>query len=194
MINNAYGARRTLNVVFDDYPKGLQLRRNTSISLPVSLDEAKDFLRVVHDNDDNYITMLIKAMTWRIEDKAEIALSTQSITAEWAVAQSYVTLPRPPFVSVSGIAYFNDANVEVPITASGYYVEGLTIATIRFKQTVGKRLRVTYTAGYGSATDIPDDLKQYILQLVFQEYNQRGSVTDDMIQTVAENFKSFFFV
>lgn len=194
MINNAYGARRTLNVVFDDYPKGLQLRRNTSISVPVTLDEAKDFLRVVHDNDDNYITMLIKAMTWRIEDKAEIALSTQSITAEWAVAQSYVTLPRPPFVSVSGISYYNDSNVEVPITASGYYVEGLTIATIRFKQTVGARLRVTYTAGYGTATDIPDDLKQYILQLVFQEYNQRGSVTDDMIQTVAENFKSFFFV
>lgn len=194
MINNAYGARRTLNVVFDDYPKGLQLRRNTSISVPVTLAEAKDFLRVVHDNDDNYITMLIKAMTWRIEDKAEIALSTQSITAEWAVAQSYVTLPRPPFVSVSGISYYNDSNVEVPITASGYYVEGLTIATIRFKQTVGARLRVTYTAGYGTATDIPDDLKQYILQLVFQEYNQRGSVTDDMIQTVAENFKSFFFV
>lgn len=194
MINNAYGARRTLNVVFDDYPKGLQLRRNTSISVPVTLAEAKDFLRVVHNNDDNYITMLIKAMTWRIEDKAEIALSTQSITAEWAVAQSYVTLPRPPFVSVSGISYYNDSNVEVPITASGYYVEGLTIATIRFKQTVGARLRVTYTAGYGTATDIPDDLKQYILQLVFQEYNQRGSVTDDMIQTVAENFKSFFFV
>lgn len=194
MITNAYGARRTLNVVFDDYPKGLQLRRNTSISVPVTLAEAKDFLRVVHNNDDNYITMLIKAMTWRIEDKAEIALSTQSITAEWAVAQSYVTLPRPPFVSVSGISYYNDSNVEVPITASGYYVEGLTIATIRFKQTVGARLRVTYTAGYGTATDIPDDLKQYILQLVFQEYNQRGSVTDDMIQTVAENFKSFFFV
>ena len=194
MINNAYGARRTLNVVFDDYPKGLQLRRNTSISVPVTLAEAKDFLRVVHNNDDNYITMLIKAMTWRIEDKAEIALSTQSITAEWAVAQSYVTLPRPPFVSVSGISYYNDSNVEVPITSSGYYVEGLTIATIRFKQTVGARLRVTYTAGYGTATDIPDDLKQYILQLVFQEYNQRGSVTDDMIQTVAENFKSFFFV
>lgn len=194
MIYNAYGARQTLNVVFDDYPKGLQLRRNSSIALPVSLDEAKDFLRVVHDDDDNYITMLVKAMTWRIEDKAEIALSTQSLTAEWGIVQNYVSLPRPPFVSVSGISYFNESNVEVPISSSGYYVEGLTRATIRFHQTYGKRMRVTYTAGYGTASDIPEDLKQYILQLVFQEYNQRGSVTDDMIHMVADNFRSYFFV
>jgi uncharacterized phiE125 gp8 family phage protein len=194
MIYNSYGARQTLNVVFDDYPKGLQLRRNSSVAMPVTLDEAKDFLRVVHNDDDNYITMLIKAMTWRIEDKAEIALSTQSLTAEWGIVQSYVTLPRPPFASVSGISYFTSDNVEVAITASGYYVEGLTRATIRFKSNVGKRLRITYTAGYGTATDIPDDLKQYILQLIFQEYNQRGSVNDDMIEMVADNFRSYFFV
>jgi uncharacterized phiE125 gp8 family phage protein len=194
MITNYYGPRRTLNVVFDEYPKGLQVRRDSSVSLAVSLDEAKDFLRVVHNDDDQYIIMLIKAMTWRIEDKAEIALSTQNLTAEWAVAQSYVTLPRPPFVSISGITAYNEHNTPITITSSGYYVEGLTTATIRFKEQLGKRVRVSYTAGYGNANSIPEDLKQYILQLVFQEYNQRGSVTEDMIQTVADNFRSFFFV
>lgn len=194
MITNYYGPRRTINTVFDEYPKGLQVRRDSSVDLPVTLDEAKDFLRVVHDDDDSYITMLIKAMTWRIEDKAEIALSTQNLTAEWALVQGYVTLPRPPFVSISGITAYNEHNTPTTITSSGYYVEGLTTATIRFKEQLGKRVRVSYTAGYGTASDIPEDLKQYILQLVFQEYNQRGSVTEDMIQTVADNFRSFFFV
>lgn len=194
MISNYYGARLSINRIFDEYPKGLQVRRDSSIALPVSLDEAKDFLRVVHDDDDNYITMLIKAMTWRIEDKASISLSTQNLTAEWSIVQSYVTLPRPPFVSVSGITAYDENNNPTTITASGYYVEGLTTATIRFKENVGKRLRVSYVAGYGNASAVPDDLKQYILQLVFQEYNQRGSVTEDLIEMVADNFRSFFFV
>lgn len=194
MINNYYGARQTINVVFDDYPKGLQVRRDSVIALPVTLDEAKNFLRVNHDDDDAYITMLIKALTSRIEDKAEIALSTQNITAEWAIVQSYMTLPRPPFVSISGITAYNEHNVPTTITSSGYYVEGLTTVTVRFKEMVGKRVRVSYTAGYGNSSAIPEDLKQYILQLVFNEYNQRGSVTEDMIQMVADNFRSYFFV
>ena len=194
MINNYYGSRRTINVTFDEYPKGLQVRRDSSVALPVSLEEAKDFLRVNHNDDDAYITQLIKAMTWRIEDKAEIALSTQNLTAEWAVVQSYITLPRPPFVSISGITVFNDNNTPSLLSPSGYYVEGLTAITVRFKENVGKRLRITYTAGYGNSSAIPDDLKQYILQLVFQEYNQRGSVTEDLIEMVADNFRSFFFV
>jgi uncharacterized phiE125 gp8 family phage protein len=194
MITNYYGARRTINVTFDEYPKGLQVRRDSSIALPVSLEEAKDFLRVNHTDDDAYITQLIKAMTWRIEDKAEIALSTQSLTAEWAIVQSYITLPRPPFVSISGITVYNENNTPSVLSSSGYYVEGLTTITVRFKENVGKRLRITYTAGYGNSSAIPDDLKQYILQLVFQEYNQRGSVTEDLIEMVADNFRSFFFV
>jgi uncharacterized phiE125 gp8 family phage protein len=194
MINNYYGSRRTINVTFDEYPKGLQVRRDSSVALPVSLEEAKDFLRVNHNDDDAYITQLIKAMTWRIEDKAEIALSTQNLTAEWAVVQGYITLPRPPFVSISGITVFNDNNTPSLLSPSGYYVEGLTAITVRFKENVGKRLRITYTAGYGNSSAIPDDLKQYILQLVFQEYNQRGSVTEDLIEMVADNFRSFFFV
>jgi uncharacterized phiE125 gp8 family phage protein len=194
MINNYYGPRGTINVVFDDYPKGLQVRRDTSIALPVSLDEAKDFLRVNHDDDDAYITQLIKAMTWRIEDKAEIALSTQSLTAEWAVVQNYATLPRPPFVSISGITVYDEFNNPTLLSSSGYFTEGLTTITVRFKQNVGKRTRISYTAGYGNSSAIPDDLKQYILQLVFQEYNQRGSVTEDLIEMVADNFRSFFFV
>jgi uncharacterized phiE125 gp8 family phage protein len=194
MINNYYGSRRTINVTFDEYPKGLQVRRDSSVALPVSLEEAKDFLRVNHNDDDAYITQLIKAMTWRIEDKAEIALSTQNLTAEWAVVQSYITLPRPPFVSISGITVYNENNTPSLLSPSGYYVEGLTAITVRFKENVGKRLRITYTAGYGNSSAIPDDLKQYILQLVFQEYNQRGSVTEDLIEMVADNFRSFFFV
>lgn len=194
MITNYYGPRLTINTVFDEYPKGLQVRRDSSVSLPVTLDEAKDFLRVNHDDDNAYITMLIKAMTWRIEDKAEIALSTQNLTAEWRIVQSYVTLPRPPFVSISGILVYDEHNNSSLLSPSGYYAEGLTTITVRFKQQLGKRVRIQYTAGYGNAASIPDDLKQYILQLVFQEYNQRGSVTEDMIEMVADNFRSFFFV
>jgi len=194
MINNSYGVRQTINVVFDDYAKGLQLRRDTATALPVSLQETKDFLRVTHNDDNAYITMLVKAMTWRIEDKAEIALSTQTITAEWAVVQSTATLPRPPFRDVVLVTSYTTENTPVIITSSGYYLDGLSSVTLRFKQNVGKRLRVTYNAGYGDSTTIPDDLKQYILQLVFQEYNQRGSVTEDLIEMVADNFRSFFFV
>lgn len=194
MIAGPYGIKGTLNRVVDLDPKGLQLRRDTSIALPVSLDEAKNFLRVGHDDDDEYITTLIRAMTWRIEDKAEIALSTQTLTAEWMWVNSYVWLPRPPFAAISGVTAYDEYNNTTVITSSGYYVDGLTSIRVRFKEPQYRRIRIEYSAGYGTASDIPDDLKQYILQLVYQEYNQRGSVTEDMIEMVADNFRSFFFV
>lgn len=194
MISNAYGPRVTVNQLVDTGSRGLQLKRLTAIALPVTVDEAKSFMRVNHNDDNAYITTLIKAMTWRIEDRAEIALATQNLLAEWSYVYDRVTLPRPPYGSVTSVTKYDENGNATVVSASEYVLEGLTQTTVKFKSILGCRVRIQYVAGYGVASDIPDDLKQYILQLVFTEYKDRGSVTQDMIDFVAENFKSFFVV
>jgi uncharacterized phiE125 gp8 family phage protein len=194
VISNAYGPRGTVNQLVDTGSRGLQLKRLTAVALPVTVDEAKAFMRVNHNDDNAYITTLIRAMTWRIEDRAEIALSTQSIQCEWSYVYDRIIIPRPPFVSVTTVTKYDENGVATPFTAGQYVVTGLTTIELRFKSILGERVRIEYVAGYGNSASIPDDLKQYILQLVFTEYKERGSVTQDMIDFVAENFKSFFVV
>lgn len=194
MISSAYGPKRTINQLVDTESRGLQLKRLTAIALPVSLDEAKSFMRVNHNDDNAYIDSLIKAMAWRIEDRAEISLGTQSYLAEWSYVYDHVRLPRPPFLSVTSVLRYDENGNSYAVTPSEYVIEGLTQATIRFKTIKACRIRVEYASGYGASANIPQDLKQYILQLVFTEYKERGSVTQDMIDFVAENFKSFFVV
>lgn len=150
---------------------------------PVSLDEAKDHLRVTHTDEDQLIDGLIKLAREDVESFVGRALVTQ--TWQWILDGWPVVLcvPRPPLQSVTSITYL-DENGDSQTWASSKYqvdtsshpgriipVEGEVYPSLQGETL--NRVTVTYVAGYGAASTVPQTFKQAMKLLVAQYYVQR---------------------
>ena len=128
---------------------------------PVSLAEAKAFLKVDDTAEDGLIGALIAAARLHVESITGRALITQT----WrlmlpCVAGLLVALPVVPAIAL----------VDAP---DGAVLQG---DAVLLAQAVDE-LTVDYTSGYGDAEDVPADLKQAVLALVAYWYEHRDSVT-----------------
>lgn len=97
---------------------------------PVSLDEAKEHLRVVDSDEDVLIQAFIKAATQYCEEYSGRSMFSQ--TFDLYVDQFPVTgspypssiiLPRSPLIEVTGVFYRDSADAEQTFGTSNYYVD-----------------------------------------------------------------------
>lgn len=153
-------------------------RTPINTELPVSLDWAKEHLRITQDDEDDLLTMLIKTVASEIEAQAGIALLSQSITFTTDEdAGQIVALPVGPVASdaTATVTLINSDGTTTAL-ASGYWLEGGRYTTLRFADTAPtERLRITYQAGH---TAMPADLGQAIVEQVARLYTERGGVLD----------------
>lgn len=159
---------------------------------PVSLEEAKAFLRVDGSDDDGQIATLLAAA----RSYHEIGTKRQFVTATWRQTLSEfpycgdarVWLYWAPIQSVTSITYLDTAGATQTLSSSLYQVvadpEGGYVLpaynqswpTIREQE---EAITITYTAGYGAASAVPQALKQSILMLLrhwFDECDDTSSV------------------
>lgn len=148
---------------------------------PVSLTSAKTFLRIGHDGEDDLVSQLIQAARERIEQAAGLALVSQQIRVDWTSWPATLTgrgvpLPRRPVISLASVTL---------IDADG----GWSSETDRFQLACGRlilrpwslapgiaaggRAEVTFDAGFGTADEVPGDLKEACLRLVAALYALR---------------------
>lgn len=98
----------------------------------------------------------------------------------------YIVLPIAPLASVTQISTFDQSDNETVFSSANYYVDtnrrpgrvalraGATWP-VWTRETNG--FKCTYTAGYGSAaTDVPADLRQAVLMVASDYYENRDSV------------------
>ena len=150
--------------------------------MPVSLVEAKLHLRVDIANDDSVITRNIYAATSFMENQAGI----QMVNASWAYTRAgfsdEMKLPITPLSSVSSIAYADVNNATKTLASSVYQVhtnEKPGLITLAYGQswpdTIGIKndVTITFVAGYGTAADVPYELKAACLLLVGHLYENR---------------------
>jgi hypothetical protein len=128
---------------------------------PVSLAEAKAFARIDGSDEDALVSALIAAARLHVESLTGRALVTQT----WrlvlkCVSGLLVPLPVVPAIALVGAPEGAVLQGDAVLLASR--VDELTI---------------DYTAGYGDAADVPQDLKQAVLTLVAYWYEHRDSVT-----------------
>lgn len=168
---------------------------------PVSLEEAKTFLRVDHSDEDALISSMVTAAREYCEAFTKRHLVTRTVKGyadEWPVGRT-LEMPRP----------FSNTTAS-PIVK--YYVEGSTSATtlassvywvdnqrepgrivLRETQTwpdaslrSANAVEVTAVTGYGSASDVPDGVKQAMKLLVGHWYMNREAV---LTGTVSKNLE-----
>tara|TARA_R100001440_G_scaffold75315_1_gene102244 strand:+ start:1377 stop:2039 length:663 start_codon:yes stop_codon:yes gene_type:complete len=173
-------------------------------TLPITLAEAKTFLRIDTSDDDTLITTLIESA----KDYAEEYLGRSLINTTFKLSldgfsedqvpiqegfytapymtfhKRYISLPKPPLVSVTHLKTFNEDNTESTFASTKYHVdnarnpgrvvlkEGETWPT---DLRVANGIEVTYVAGYGTAaSDIPSAIKVGMREHVTYLYEHRG--------------------
>lgn len=167
---------------------------------PVTTAELKTWLRVEHSSDDTLIDSLGK--TARI--LAERLIGRQMVTASWILSLDgfpwpggwaflenpmvfpdphTILLPKAPLASVSSVTYYDIGNTLRTLSSSVYVVDAATDPG-RIVLGMGQvwpvtrlrpgAVRVTFSAGYGGASAVPEDLKTAIKIATAFWYENRG--------------------
>jgi uncharacterized phiE125 gp8 family phage protein len=153
----------------------------------VTLTEAKLHLRVDHTDEDALISSLISAAKNYCETFTNRTFLTTTKYKFYTMWPSTMYLHGPPLVSVTSIQYVDTAGSTQTFAAASYTVDiveepgqvylayGETWPSVRGDQS---GITVTYVAGYGDSTDVPDGIKEAMLMLIGHWYEHREGVSE----------------
>lgn len=141
---------------------------------PITLNEVKDHLRIIHDDEDTLIETYIKAATQHAEGvltwRSLITRTYEAKFKEFPRGSNALYLPRPPLQEVISIEYDGGTVTEYVISPDGY-----VYPTEDWPQE--EDITVTYKAGYGDEpSDVPDDIRAGIFLLTAHFYENREPV------------------
>jgi uncharacterized phiE125 gp8 family phage protein len=152
---------------------------------PLSLAEAKQFLRVAHDDDDAVITALIAAARSHVEAITRRMLLTQTwrlVLDAWP-ANGRVTPRIGPLQALLQAQVFDAAGGAQALEVESFVVDAAAgvIAAPRWALPAPGRavagIALDVICGYGTdASDVPADLRQAMRLLVAHSYEHRGLV------------------
>ncbi len=155
---------------------------------PVTLAEAKAFLRVDDDDEDSFISTLITAARLHTESVSGRAMITQSwrvILDDWPPDRALV-LPVAPIKSLTAIRAYDDDGVANELALAEFQFEtGTAPARVFVPAIIGgmpvtrgrDAIELDYVAGYGDAPeDVPQDLRHAVLTLVGYWFEHRDAV------------------
>jgi uncharacterized phiE125 gp8 family phage protein len=175
---------------------------------PVALADVKQHARIDTAADDALVTSLIAgARQWaeQYTGRAFIHQTWQMALDLWPAAVeewwdgvrdgpvtgldrvTFISLPRPPLVSVTDVQYFDDADAGTVWPSGNYFVDTVRQpgrlalrlgATWPVPSRLSNGIVITYVAGYGSdGTSVPEPIKTAIRQLVTHWYEHRGEAS-----------------
>ncbi len=155
---------------------------------PLSLDEAKRFLRITSDAEDNVVLALVAAARKRVERGTELALITQTVEAKadgfWGSCA--LELPMPPLQSIVSIQYL-DADGALQTLPSDTYRVSTHRRPGRGWLAYGKSwpatrcqpeaVTITFKAGFGDdASAVPPNLVHAVRLLAAHYDRHREAV------------------
>ena len=154
---------------------------------PVSLADAKLFLKIEHDDDDDVIAALIAAARVHVEAQTRRALIDQTwrlVRDAWPSGGRLPILPVP-LKDVTAIRVFDADGAPQVLDTGDFDIDTVSApAILAFargaprapgKLTAG--IEIDVAAGYGDAPeDVPQPLRQAIRMLVAHWYENRGVI------------------
>lgn len=165
-------------------------RVSAPASLPVSLAEAKEQLRVDTSADDDFIQRLVEAATEQLDGDGELgrAMINQS-WAEWSgPSPEAVKLTMGPFQSLTSVEYYDTDGTLQTATLSDFETrKDGDFVTCRPKtgfswpatQDRDDAIKITYVAGFGATSaDVPQPLRHAVLMLVTHFEQNRSAIAD----------------
>lgn len=135
---------------------------------PVSLAEAKAYLRVFSSDEDAKIEAMIpRARRW-VEDYTGLALVQREFTELRRTEHNSIRLFKEPVASVDSVTY-GDAETYAPRVVNGQLFPGLDAGWPALDEY--DAFEITYTAGFDEGT-VPDELIGAMLALIEGEFSE----------------------
>ncbi len=155
---------------------------------PVTLGDAKDYLRVDGADSDNGLERLIAAARTCVEGMTRRALVSQV----WryltpAPKNARITVPGSPLRQILAVRLFGQQGSVTTLDPQDYVVSMGTPATIHLRKTPSDTTGAEVDAeiGYGpAASDVPADLRQAVMQLVAHWFERREPITSGTFSQV----------
>ena len=167
----------------------LVLEENTPpAGYPVSLDEAKDHLKVPYNDEDALIQTFIGAATNYAETHTRRALMERTFTYYLDKFPDVPTieLPKPKLSAVSSVKYYDISDVLQTLASSKYGVDTVSEpGRIRLvegeiwpdvKDRKLNAVQIAYTAGYINSWSIPPAIRTAVLLMVSHWFENREAV------------------
>lgn len=174
---------------------------------PVSVEEAKDHLRITHDDEDHLVWKYIRAARRYFEWRTGRALFTQTLEIAFDKFPSdKLILPRAtPLQSITSVKYTDSGGTENTWDSSlyvfstyeepGYIAPAYGESFPSFTAYPVDPIVVRYIAGtaYASVDEFPEDYKVPILLLVGGEYENREvySLTPSTAKVIPYGVESY---
>jgi uncharacterized phiE125 gp8 family phage protein len=172
--------------------------------------DVKRHLRVDHLDDDVLIDSLIIAARQYVEQGYNRALLPQTLAMKldsFPLRTNVIYIPRAPLTAVTSITYFDVANISRTLAATNYDVDvdsyrgRVSLAFANFWPPTYYRpnaVTVNFTAGYADAASVPAPIKQAMLLLISDMYENRGSIvtgtTSSQIELTVRHLMGMFTV
>jgi len=171
---------------------------------PLGLAEAKGYLRIAYDGEDDLVTSLIAGARARVEQEVAIALISRTLRVtldRWptgAVEMRTTRLPVRPAASLVAVRVKDAAGVSEDVTDRFALETGRSARLVwvngRFPWPGARAggVEIDYVAGFGAAADdVSDALKLAVKRLVAFGYHTRdadtlsGKLPDDVMTLLA---------
>jgi uncharacterized phiE125 gp8 family phage protein len=157
---------------------------------PLGLAEAKDYLRIAFDGEDELVTGLISGARSRIEETARVALITRTLRVtldRWparTVETRVLRLPVRPADGLISVKVFDAEGAPESVTGRFTLSPGRssrliwTSGAFPWPRARANAIEVEYTAGFGEAAeDVPEALSLALKRLVAHAYHSRDAAT-----------------
>ena len=154
----------------------------------VTLAEAKLHCRVDHSLEDALFTRLLNVARRQCEQISGWAFTTRTLVSkmeQWP-NDGCIELLYPPLQSITSIAYLDSIGGSHTVSQSDYLVDIHSIpGRVLLKANVswpgeplqvGNPITITYVAGFGAASAVPEVYKQAMLLTVGHLYENREAV------------------
>jgi uncharacterized phiE125 gp8 family phage protein len=151
---------------------------------PITLADAKAYLRVEHDDDDVVIAALISGARSHVEAHTRCALVTQTwrlVRDAWPRDGRIAVVPAPLRVIVAarvrdshGVAQSID--LQAFVADKGASAISFLSWSLPAPGQIAAGIEIDVEVGYGDPADVPEPLRQAIRLLVAHWYENRGLV------------------
>lgn len=155
------------------------------VTEPVSLEDAKAHLRVLHDDEDALIEGLIVAATRHVEKTLGLSLMERTYRLTLDAFSDAIELPRGPVASVSAVTYSDEDGITQTLDDDWYSVDLSSVRQWLVRNSGYSwpalldgvnAVSVEYVTGFDTLPDSYADIRHAILLLIGHWYTNREAV------------------
>ena len=174
--------------------------------LPVDLELVKTRLKITHVEEDTLLDGYIRAATKYAEEYQWAQYITATFVERWDCFQDVIRPLRSPLLTVTSLAYVDTSGNTQTLTANTDYTVDVYSKPGRIVPAYSKwwpatrghvnDVTLTYTAGYGNPSDVPEEVKIAIILKVDQQRSscEKPETLDRPINMLLDlrSFRTFY--